>query len=176
MINIAKELILLFILVGCQMKENINESEDYEIYVNQIINSFAKQMKIEFGLNCTGSGGKMPFDVENIEVDFVSFQRANIEEARKLEVIVTERFIEAINSHEKIRPFLREYPVKADRARIGILFKQQNKKPYTDGSVAYVFQVKNRIYYNADSETSPTLISLADEPYDEALKIVNGRR
>jgi len=160
-------------MFGCQVQEEGSKKESYLAYVNQIINSFANEVKKEYGLVCTGSGGQMPYDVEEISIKFSAYRRATIEEARELEVKVTEEFIEAINSNEKIRPFLREYPFRADRAEIAISFKQPNHCQYTDGSVAYVFQVKNRIYYEADSETSPSLISIMDEPYEEALKIVN---
>jgi len=161
-------------LFGCQMKEEVPQTEDYEVYVNQIISSFSAEMKKEFGLICWGSGGKMPHDVEEVEVAFICYKHANIEEARELEVKVTEKFIQAINSHEKIRPFLREYPFRADRAQVSIAFENRKTKlSYFDGSVASVFQVKNKIFYRADKEGSYVLIPLMDEPYEEALKIVN---
>ncbi|MBS0629927.1 MAG: hypothetical protein JSS30_06895 [Verrucomicrobia bacterium] len=165
--------IMSLIFLGCQMKEKEPEKESYVCYANQIINSFADEMKKEYGLHCSGSGGKMPFDVEEFMIGFALHRHATIEEARELEVAVTEKFVQTINANEKIRPFLRVYPFTPDRARVSIAFQKSNNRPYTDGSVALVFQVRNRIYYNADSETSPTLISLMDEPYDEALKIVN---
>lgn len=161
-------------LFGCKVDKKYNQNEDYEIYVNQIINSFANDMKKEYNITCCGSGGKMPYDVEEIAIKFEAHHRASIEEARKLEVRVTEKFIQAINAHEKIRPFLREYPFKANRAEVAISFKRPDNKLYKDGSVAYVFQVKNTIFYNADKEDAPELIDLMEEPYEEALKIVKG--
>ncbi len=155
------------------MKEKQSKTEDYEIYVNQIIKSFAKDINNEFGLVCIGSGGKMPYDVEEIGIDFMSYHRATIDEARKLEITVTEKFLNAINSNEKIRPFLREYPFTVSRAQVSISFHQPDKRRYSDGSVAFVFQVKDTIFYRSFDEHSSQLIPLHKEPYDEALKIVS---
>ena len=149
-----------------------NKDEGYEKYVNQIIKSFSKEMEKEHGLICIGSGGKMPHDVEEIEVLFIAYKKATIEQARELEVKATEKLIKAINNHEKIRPFLREFPFKADRAEVSISFRMKNEKPYPNNYVARVTQFKNRIYYRAEDPNSPLFISLLEEPYEEALKLL----
>lgn len=174
--KIVKLILVICTIFACghQMKNEKEQNEDYEVYVNQIIESFSKEMEKEFGLVCYGYGGSMPYDVEEIRIKFSAYQRATIEEARILEVNVTERFLKTINSHEKIRPFLREYPFTPNRGEVSISFKRANHTPYTDGSVSYVSQFNNRIFYRADMENSPRLIPLADEPYEEALKIVKG--
>lgn len=174
--NIFKLFLIIFIFFvsGHAIENKKEQNEDYETYVNQIIKSFANEMEREFGLVCCGHGGSMPYDVEEISIKFAAYQRATIEEARALEVKVTERFIQAINSHEKIRPFLREFPFKANRAEVAISFKKPDNTLYTDGSVAYVYQVKNKIIYRADKENSPKLIPITEEPYEEALNIVKG--
>ncbi len=171
--NVKLIFIISLLIYGCKM--NCNEkNEDYEVYVNQIIDSFANEMEKEHGLVCKGHGGRMPHDVEDIGVSFNCYRRVSIEEARRLEVKATERFLEIINSNEKIRPFLREFPFKPNRGKVSISFRTADNLRYTDGSVAYVTQFKNTISYCADEETSPSLITLKKEPYEEALKIVNG--
>ena len=78
--------------------------------VNEVVDVLEKEMKEQFGLRCTGQGGSMPYDIQEISVRFVCRQQVTVEEARELEIRVTERFVEIINSHEAIRPFLRDYP------------------------------------------------------------------
>jgi hypothetical protein len=162
----------IFFLFGFTLSSN-EKNEDYEVYVNQIIQSFANEMEKTYGLVCYGHGGKMPHDVEEIKVTFNCYQHVSIEQARRLEVKATERFLEIINSNEKIRPFLREFPFKPNRGKVSISFRTADNLRYTDGSVAYVTQFKNIISYCSDEETSPSLITLKKEPYEEALKIVN---
>jgi len=165
-------IVFLFLFLGSKVNVQKNDSENYEIYANQLVTSFAREMKKEFGLICIGEGGCMPHDVQKMSVEFISYQRATIEQARELEVRVTERFIEAINAHEKIRPFLREYPVQPFRAKVAICFEKKNNHSYEDGSVAYVFQVRNTIVYNKREPRPVGLVTLFEEPYDDALRIV----
>ncbi len=150
-----------------------DETEDYELYANQIVCSLAKEMKNEFDLLCIGEGGSMPHDVREMSVKFIAYKRASIEQARELMVKVTERFIDTINAHSKIRPFLREYPVQPFRAEVSISFKKKNNHSYTDGSVAYVLQVRDKICYNKRDPSNPVgLVTLLEELYKEALRIV----
>lgn len=162
----------LTILYGYKLNGKINKSEDYEFYVNQIKESFVREMEEQYGLICNGHGGRMPRDVEEISIDFISYHHATVEEARRLEVTVTEKFLNKINNNEKIRPFLREYPFKTNRAEVGISFRKPDNTLYSDGSVGFVYQVNNKIFYRAESEGSPKLIPIMEEPYEEALKIV----
>ena len=46
----------------------------------------------EFGFESAGSGGEMPFDVEEIDVIFVVYQDAIVQQARELEVKLTEKW------------------------------------------------------------------------------------
>jgi len=168
----AKFLFLSILTLFFSGKKNNDEIPAYETYVNQLINSFAKEIKKEFGLICIGDGGQMPYDVEAVSIKFAAYCYPSIEKARELEVKITERFINAINSNEKIRPYLREYPFKADRAEVAISFYTKDNSRYTDGSVSYVFQVKNKIYYCSKNPHTKNLDDLYEEPYEEALKIV----
>jgi hypothetical protein len=164
---------MLCFITGGHMNAEEYESPIYTQHVAEITRAFASQIQKELGLECEGNGGCMPYDVEEISIKFVAYQRATIEQARELEILLTEKFVQLINTHEKIKPFLRESPFPPMRARVGISFSKQNNKPYTDGSVAYVSQVNNRIYYHAEDPKNPYIfIDLKDEPYEEARKIV----
>ena len=89
---------------------------EYLIYVNEVTRQFEKEMQKEFGLLCIGSGGSMPHDVEEIDVRFAAYRKATIEQARILVVLATQKLLKMINNHKKIRPFLREYPLKTPSA------------------------------------------------------------
>ena len=162
----------LFLISGKAVDAKKNGSAVYVKYANEIICSFAKEMKAEFNLLCSGSGGKMPYDVEIIEVGFTAYRNATIEEARELEVKVTEKLREKINQHEKIRPFLREYPFPASRAKVKISFSKKDGSRPKEGFVALTFHAKDTIFYDTATNETEKLVSLAEEPYEEALKIV----
>jgi hypothetical protein len=162
-----------FLFAACTAKEKKEKAVDYEVYVDQVIHQFSKEMKKEYGFRCIGDGGRMPHDVEGISVDFMSYQMVSIDEARKLEVFAIETLLRIINTHEKIRPFLREFPFKATRTRVSISFHQKDNTYFTNGSVAFVFQAKDKIYYDKTEAHSQDLVDLYEEPYETALKIVN---
>jgi hypothetical protein len=166
-------ILAIFILLGFILDAKEDESPAYTRYVAEITRAFSKQIKKEFGFECIGNGGCMPRDVEEILIKFAAYQRANIEQARELEVKITEKFVKMINAHEKIRPFLRETPFPSSRTHVGISFYKRDNTPYMDGSVAYVSHVNSKIFYAAENPDNPFIFKdLKDEPYEEALKIV----
>ena len=160
---------LFVVFMGCNVNAENLEKEDYEVYVNQIVKEFAQVMKEDLGLRCIGEGGRMPYDVETIAVDFISYQNASIDQARLLEVKATEKLLQIVNNHEKIRPYLREFPFKFNRADVSIAFRKTDNSRYTDRSVTLVYQAKNKIYYRRYNPLSDQLQPLAEEPYEEAL-------
>ncbi len=139
--------------------------------IAEIVNTFEKEMKEQFGLVCIGQGGGMPYDVEKLEVDFLLHQQTSIEEARELEIRATERFVEIINANEPIRPYLRDPPWDHNRVQVMISFYNEKGKDYPEG-IRLIFQSKDRICYftpkKNPSEVGPTL----REPYEEAKAFV----
>lgn len=154
------------------MIEKKSDSQDYLKYVDEIIKSFADEMKVQFNLQCDGSGGNMPRDVETLTVSFSMNRRGTIEESRELEVHVAEKFLLAINTNEKIRPFLREYPFTIERIQVGISFCNSCNEFFADGTIAYLSLIKGRIFYRIYDPFKQLLVEFFDEPYEEAQKIV----
>ncbi len=169
---------ILFLTFFMSFKMNGNEKSDgdYEIIINQIVDNFAKKIIDQYGLVWIGSGGRMPNDIEEVSVKFMAHRKGTIKEARELQVKGTELLLETINSNKKIRPYLKEYPFKANRAEVSIAFRKNDNSCYTDGSVVYVFQVKNIIRYFSEDPLSNNRILLKEEPYEEALKIVRNAK
>ncbi|MFI5334751.1 MAG: hypothetical protein ACHQT8_06295, partial [Chlamydiales bacterium] len=162
-------LFLLFFLGGLVAEE----SKPYLKYADQIIHQFEKECVKEFKVVRSGSGGRMSRDVEQISVDFMAYRIATIEEARRLEVTLTEKLLKKINENEKIRPYLREFPFPYSRARVSVSFHKRDNSPNTDGSVAHVFQARNKIVYSGADPKTEDLYDLLEEPYEEALNLVN---
>lgn len=163
-INVLVSVILLTpLLFG-----NIMQGEDYERYVDQLVYSVAQEAQREFNLSYVGKGGELAKGVKKIDVKFVAHRRGSLEEARKIEVILTERLLQNLNTHEKLRPFLTEYPFTAGRVTIALSYRQEDDSYYKDGSITFVFQTKNNIYYYCySSETADDEVEMK-EPYEEA--------
>ena len=192
-------IVVLFSIVGIGNSMNAKETEspDYLKYVDEIIDGFVKDMKKKYNLNCYGSGGSMPTDVEKVNVLFTFYRKSTVDDARKMEVNAVQDLLQRINTHAKIRPYLREYPFGTDRVGVTISFRTKTDGHPLDGSVALVFLVKNKICYHTaemrmsdpinsislDKNNKPItkiipgeleeeLVPLMEESYEEALKIV----
>ena len=172
---------LLFISLlfsrGALMSEEKNfTEEEYALmsrYVHEIVDTFEKEMKERFGLSCTSQGGSMPYDIQSIGIGFASYQQATIEEARELEIRATERFVEMVNAHEAIRPYLRDFPWNHNRTEITISFRQKNGTYYPQG-VRFIFQAKEQVfYYGPKKSPSEVSATIKEESYAEAKNIVN---
>lgn len=180
-----------------QLNAEESESNEYLKYVDEIIANFVADVEKKYGLYCYGSGGSMPTDVEKIDVLFISYAKFTVTDARKVEVAVVQELLRRINNHEKIRPYLREYPFGSDRVHISISFRTETDDRPLDGSVALVSMVNNKIYYDAaemimsdpipltriksnnewtkeiiPGKLQEELVPLMEETYEEALKIV----
>ncbi|MCP5506170.1 MAG: hypothetical protein H7A38_04740 [Chlamydiales bacterium] len=179
---------------------NANEkknSDEYLVLVDEITSAFTQEMKQKYGLHCWASGGRMPYDVEELDLSFSIQGPFTIEEARRLEVQAITKLLDLVNQHEKIRPYLREYPFKSDRVCISISFPTQTGERPLDGSVASVLNARNKVIYKkaAIVMTKPhphtdirdpnnpktemigggpkvKLITIKEEPYEDALNIV----
>jgi hypothetical protein len=172
-IKIILSICLLFSQLSIAEQKDYSKEERKVINrsVAEVIYALKKEMKEQFGLICIGTGGGMPYDIEEIGVDFVLHQQTSIEEARELEIRATERFVEIINAHEAIRPYLRDYPWDHNRADVMIAFDQVDGKDFPEG-VRLVLQARNQLIYYGPKRFPNDIAHLKEESYDEAKKIV----
>ena len=144
-----------------------------EKYVDEVTNSIKKIAKHEYGAYCTGAGASMPKDVQRISVDFHINKKVTVDEAREIFVSLTERFKDLINGHEKIRPYLREYPLPYNRAEICLGFCDQKGRLFEDGSPSFILVNRyDDLCYKATKPNSNEFYYVHKEPYEEALKKV----
>jgi hypothetical protein len=144
----------------------------YGKYIDEIQVEFIKQMEKEFQLSCSGTGQCMPKKLEGICVSFDAYREGTLEEARKIEIIGTEKLLKLINDHEKIRPFLSHYPMTHEGADVSIGFIKKSYKLFPYGTVAFVCQGKGKIHYHARDAKVDYLVKLKEETYEEAYEIV----
>jgi len=153
--------------------------QEYIVYVNEVHDAFARKMFEEMDLVSVGGSGSMHGKAEEIGMKFHAYRRATIEEARVFHLLVMEKFVEAINAHEKLRPFLAESPFTYERVSIALSFNSPFG-PYSDGSVMYVSNVpglktiaeqnRNRLSYRAYDPFEGKLVSILKESHEEAVQ------
>ncbi|GEM_PF-1155732 len=151
--------------------------DEYNVYVSEMESTFAKRMKTELGLQCTGAGGIKHGTIQSLYIDFSAHRRATIEEARVLMITVLEQYLQTIRSNEKIQPFLETKPFPMNQVRVGLKFVG-NMGPYSDGSVYWVFNAckdvqtgtGNTFLYHTKDPFTDSLRKILQESYEEALQ------
>lgn len=153
--------------------------QEYIVYVNEVRENFAKKIFDEMGLVSVGNMSSLHGTAEMIGMKVYAHDRATVDEARALHLIVMEKLVEEINAHEKLRPFLAEYPFTQERVSISLSFNSPFGR-YSDGSVAYSHNVsglewiadgnKNRLSYDSYDPFNEKFIDILEESYDEAVQ------
>jgi len=176
-----KLLVLIFAVLATFINPNVfaqghiikKERPSYIRHIHEIVDQFTSDMST-YGLDCVGSGGSMPEDVVSIKVRLSACKHATISEARQLELIAVRRLADLVNSHERIRPFLREYPFGLDRIEVSISFQQPTGERFCDGSVDYVSSINGILYYAAYDEILNNIYDIASESIQEAIEKQQG--
>ena len=168
-----KNIILALFIMAHQITLSADDDASfYGKYIDEIQIEFIKQMEKEFQLSCSGTGQCMPKKLEGICVSFNAFREGTLEEARKIEILGTEKLLSLINNHEKIRPFLSHYPMTHEGADVSIGFIRESYKLFPYGTVAFVCQGKGKIHYSVNDPKVDYLVKIKEETYEEAYDII----
>lgn len=168
-------LLLIFIFLAPLNCEESKEME-CEKCADEIIYSYVQKAEKELNIICTGDGGRITEKIDLIKIMFSANRKGSIDEARKLEVELTEKLIQEVNSKEKARIFLNEYPFKPDRAKISLSFRNRRGSYYTDGSIAYVLHSRDNLYYFSYDKKSKDLVLMHEESYESALQKISKQK
>jgi hypothetical protein len=151
---------------------------EYIDYVIEVQRTVAQRMKKELHLLCSGSRGRMHEKVEEMGLEFIAYRRATIEEARALQLYVMEGLLQAINEHEKLKPFLEESPFTYKQVKVSISFEGPNGR-YSDGTVGTVWNVpdfateenKNTMIYRTRDPLTGNHHVILKESYKNAIQL-----
>jgi hypothetical protein len=150
----------------------VDDDYPYLKYVKEIETEFIKQMEKEFQLSCSATGGSMPKNVESIYVSFTAFREGTLNEARKIEVLGTEKLLKLMNNHEKIRPYLSHYPMTHEGADVTIAFLKESYDFFSNGSIALVTHGKGKLHYSVNDPKLDNFVKLKEETFEEAYEII----
>lgn len=173
-----KKFIVILFMIPILSSMIFSKKFDFRTYVNsQITTPFIKKMKNEKGLVLLGFGGGLMSDVENIGIDFDTYQILDLDLARKLFVETKEKLRDIVNRDKRIRPYLREYPFPADRVEIVIASRQPVGNSKLSDNITFIHSHKGKISYfkhDFQSDKFNKDIIVYEEDYNEAKKIVFG--
>lgn len=139
---------------------------------DKIFMPYNRELQKQKRLFVIGSGGAMMGDIQKVNASYLSFERMNLEEARKLYIEVVEGYINQYNKDEPIRPYLHDYPVTIENFQVRIGYENDQRKHMGEGYIAYVFKNKNNVIYCTYDHEKKDFIDHHEEPYETARDIV----
>jgi hypothetical protein len=157
---------------ACQMPFVSFLSEDEE-FANQVQKKAAMNIKKETGLIPFGSGGQMMDQIKMLHLAFICHQPINIEKGRELALKASEELLLQINSEEKIRPFLNNFPFEPQNIIIELYIQKADGHSFGGEILSVVFVNEGIIKYKIDDPNSNQLLTIFEEKYEEALQKLN---
>jgi hypothetical protein len=144
---------------------------EYEKIANRLTLRTVLKIEKETGLSLIGVGGGMMDDIQEMMIAFQYRQEVDFDTGRRLLVHAAEEYLKAINSSEEVRPYLHEYPFT--NVEVEIYFVKPNGSYVSPGVLSIIALREGQVIYSIDDKETDRLIDIREEPYAEALRIVN---
>ena len=163
-------LFIFFLLVtGCSLFK-----KDYPEIAHAITLRTAEQLKKEKGMELIGTGGGMIDQVNRLSMFLNYYSPQETPEARKLALFVVDKFLHNINSDEKVRPYLNNYPFKIEDLKIFLSFYQPNGEDVELKKIDHIVIRNGKLIYKArDKKITLPYIILFEETIAEAREKVS---
>ncbi len=155
----------------------VHQEKPHEPLIDAVFSAYLKEMLKEFHLECDTIGGKLTDGVEEVVVKLIYFHPTQIDKARELQIIATEKILDAINNNEELRPYVKNYPLSLGKLKVSVLFRKSNYFPYFKGSLESVVQKGDQVTYfieQMDDKPGPVRdpVVFITESYKDCLKRV----
>lgn len=165
-----KKFALLILLLTCFF--SCEETPKHVQEANRVINIFTAYMENCEHFHLSTAGGAMMNKINKITLKYESCREIGIDKTRRLFVANVNKLLTLINSDLAVRPYLHRYPFTINDLNFSLSFYNKKTRFIQGINISYVFCAKGNIHYcNYDSEEN--LNTIFEEPYEEALKIVD---
>ncbi len=148
---------------------------DREKIADEITSKISKEIYQEKGLRLVGTGGGMMYGVRMMSMSFYYYNEVDLETARNLVIYCTEKYLKAINSDKRLRPFLVQYPFSEKNVEIRIFFRNPDGRDLPPGKIIVVESMNGKVEYNIYETGSHRISTLQEELYQEARKMVTAQ-
>ena len=140
---------------------------------SQLIHDYSKDMQKKKNLTMIAIGGGQQGRL--LCISYSTQQNVNLEQARELLVDTCEGFLKRVNSNQKFRPYMVEFPYNGTNIDIAIQFVDPNNRWTMPPYIAFAANRKGKVYYYT-SNIKEDLIDFHAETYEEACNIVKGNQ
>ena len=147
----------------------------FEKEIDRVMMDFIRQSYKKYNIQCDGFGGKMVDGIDKIELSFVRQKKTSVTEARKMQVDLTQTFLDMINKSKTLAPYLKHRPFNEKYLNIRVLFKNGREGLFGDGSLSRMLQEDGIIHYLNEKSPKRRIMGwidgnrLFDETFEEAV-------
>lgn len=153
---------------------------DFREHLSIKLHTFVSQLEKKYNLQTVGLGGRVNSSIGETSLYFITMDKLNLATARKRYVDICETYLNLINQDIKLRPFLKNFPFGIHNIEFTIsdhCFYKQNLELLQKQELFlnHVVCIKGIVYYSARDDQG-NLLTVYQEPYEEALRIVKEQR
>ena len=154
-------------LVSCAARDP--ETEAYHHFLGDCSNRISR----EYNLECYGSGGSRPDKIQVVKFFFNSSEQMNVQQARRLSVAVAEKMIHEMNTDQKLRLYLQDYPATYKNIIALIAFEKIKRDDRnTECLHCVIIGSRDFISYIKEDSNTGRLYDAYEEPLTEAKRIL----
>src|SRR3990167_143123 len=144
-----------------------------ELIANTITQTTAKKLLTQQNLHLVGTGVGIINEIEMLGMDFHYAQEVDLSTARNLLIVAIQSYLNEINQNKEIRHYLKNYPFTVNNIEIGIYVHRPDGSKVPKDKLYYLSAINGMLYYYLDEPKTYSRITLHQETYEEALKILN---
>ena len=142
-----------------------------EMIADDVSSNVAKALSKRYRFIPVGFGGRMHDDIEKMSLSFNSYQERPLEDYRKLIVESAEYYLKEINSNEKIKSYLHNFPFDANNIELSIFIFKNSTEPVDIGNITCVTVLNGNVLYSV-RETEYSTKNLSEESFESAKRLV----
>ncbi len=154
-------------LTGCAQRLKHQPSEKEKL-TNNILKKVSHKLKKENGLQPCGTGGQMMDEIVMLHLAFNYYLPVDVEQGRKLLITAVNEFLAEVNSDEKVRPYLKNYPFMPHNIQIVIFIQNPDGSDVAPEQLRVISAMRGLLAYEINSPTG-FFITVHAERYEEAL-------
>lgn len=136
----------------------------------EIIKNFSRNNSCNFELFATGYGGSGTGQLKLLCMTLICRQKMTVDNARIPLLQFCEEFLKDINTNDKIKHELHNFPCTNENLDIILTFRDLYQKSFQAPYVANIILCDGKIHYSTSDENGKYII-IHRESYEEALKI-----
>lgn len=150
---------------------------EYVVIAQEIRANMAKKLSKRHKMRVIGMTGGLADCVNILGLSFQIQGPLAKEQLREILIDCVEEFLAIINSNERLRPNLKNYPFSPKEIEITLFVIGRNEEDIFDPFIGVAYTTGGKLVYNTvDKDDTFSYKSEAEESYEEALNIVKSRK